>query len=70
MWSVRGPFVVCWWFVVDVKWEGLPQLSPQAALGFDLLFNCSEVDITHTPNLAKIFQIIFVWNRGCGKSVR
>jgi hypothetical protein len=39
----------------EVKCEGLPQLSPQAALGFDLLFNCSELDITHTPNLAKIF---------------
>jgi hypothetical protein len=46
---------VCWWFAVDVKCEGPPQLSPQAALGFDLLFNCSELDITHTPNLAKIF---------------
>jgi hypothetical protein len=58
VWSVRGPFVVRSWSVVAVKCEGLPQLSPQAALGFDLYFNCSELDITHTPNLAKIFLII------------
>jgi hypothetical protein len=55
MWSVRGPFVVRWRSVVDIKCEGPPQLSPQAALGFELLFNCSELDITHTPNFAKIF---------------
>ena len=56
LWSFRGGFVVrCG----QVKWEGLPQLSPQAALGFDLYLNCSEVDITHTPNLVKIFLIIF-----------
>jgi hypothetical protein len=24
---------------------------------FDLSFNCSEVDITHTPTLAKIFEL-------------
>ena len=51
-WFFRGALVMIW---VRVKGEGLPQLSPQAALGFDLLFNCSELDITHTPNLAKIF---------------
>ena len=44
---------------MDVKCEGPPQLSPQAALGFDLLFNCSELDITHTPNSAKIFLNYF-----------
>jgi hypothetical protein len=55
-----GPFVVR--FVVrcgHVKWEGLPQLSPWAALGFDLYLNCSELGITHTPNPVKIFPIIF-----------
>jgi hypothetical protein len=55
----------------QVKGEGLPQLSPQAALGFDLYFDCSEVDITHTPNLVKIFSFIFsaakVWHVGLGR---
>jgi hypothetical protein len=51
-WHFAGAFVV---ICGGVKCEGLPQLSPQAALGFDLLFNCRELDITHTPNLAKIF---------------
>ena len=56
MWSFRGEFVVrCG----QVKWEGLPQLSPQAALGFDLYSNCSEVGVTHAPNLMKISSIIF-----------
>jgi hypothetical protein len=56
LWSFRGEFVVgCG----QVKWEGLPQLSPQAALGFDLYFNCSEVGITHTPNPVKFFLVIF-----------
>jgi hypothetical protein len=53
--------VVRLWSVVDgLNEEGCRSFSPQAALGFDLLFNCSEVDITHTPNLAKIFVIIFL----------
>jgi len=47
------------WSLGTVKCEGLPQLSPQAALGFDLLFNCSELGITHTPSLEKFFLIIF-----------
>jgi hypothetical protein len=58
LWCFAGRFVVrCG----RVKCEGLPQLSPQAALGFDLLFNCSELDITHTPNLAKFFELFFRW---------
>ena len=58
-WCDRGPL----W---TVKYGGLPQLSPSAALDFDLLFNCSELDITHTPNLAKIFLIIFGQGIGAG----
>jgi hypothetical protein len=55
-----GPFVVGLWSVVDrLSGKGCRQLSPQAALGFDLYFNCNEVDITHAPNLVKIFLIIF-----------
>jgi hypothetical protein len=42
-----------------VKGEGLLQLSPQAALNFDLFFNCSELDVAHTPNLMTIFVTIF-----------
>ena len=44
--SFRGAYRGPWW---TVKYEGLPQLSPQAALVFDLLFNCSELGITRTP---------------------
>jgi len=56
LWCFAGHFAGAFVVVCGrVKREGLPQLSPQAALGFDLLFNCSELDITHTPNLAKIF---------------
>jgi hypothetical protein len=55
--------VVLSWWVCGPLWKinakRLPQLSPQAALGFDLYFNCNEVGITHTPNLVKIFSIIF-----------
>jgi hypothetical protein len=51
-WLLRGALVV---ICGTLNAEGLPQLSPQAALVFDLLFNCSELDITHTPNLAQIF---------------
>jgi len=39
----------------QVKCEGLPQLSPVAALCFDLFFNCSELGVTHTPSLEEIF---------------
>jgi hypothetical protein len=56
----RGPFVVGLWSVVDkLSGKGCRSFSPQAALGFDLYFNCNEVGITHTPNLVKIFSIIF-----------
>jgi hypothetical protein len=52
--------VVLSWCVLGLLWTAngkrLPQLSPQAALDFDLYFNCSEVGITHTPNLVKIFD--------------
>jgi hypothetical protein len=54
--------VACGRFMVrcgQIKLERLPQLSPQAAPSFDLYFNCSEVGITHAPNLVKIFSIIF-----------
>jgi hypothetical protein len=62
LWPFRGVMVVrCG----RVKCGGLPQLSPLAALDFDLLFNCSELDITHTPNLAKIFLIIFGQRHWC-----
>jgi hypothetical protein len=54
-----GPFVVRLWSAVDGNGEGLPQLSPQAALGIDLYLNCSELGITHTPNLMKIFRLFF-----------
>ena len=66
--SVMSCRFVCaseWWFVVlrgglvvrcgQVKCEGLPQLSPVAALCFDLFFNCSELGVTHTPSLEEIF---------------
>jgi hypothetical protein len=56
LWSFRGAIVVrCG----RLNEEDCRSFSPQAALGFDLLFNCSELEITHTPNSAKIFLIIF-----------
>ena len=51
-WCVCGEL---WTF----KFEGLPQLSLKAAPGLISSFNCSELDITHTPTLAKIFWLFF-----------
>ena len=43
----------------QVKWEELPQLSPQAALDFDLYFNCTGLIKTKLA----AFEIYYLsWN--------
>jgi hypothetical protein len=36
------------------KWERPPQLSPLAALCFDLFFNCTELEITRRTGWGEI----------------
>ena len=56
----RGPFVVSLWSVVDrLNGKDCRSFRHRQPLDFDLYFNCNEVGITHTPNLVKIFSIIF-----------
>jgi hypothetical protein len=54
--GVRGRGVL--WFLCGAlwtaHWERPSQLSPLAALRFDLFFNCTELEITHRTGWGEI----------------
>ena len=68
LWSFRGAIMVC---CGRLNVEGCRSYSPQAALGLNPLLNCSELEITHTPTLAKIFYFFleFAWWGHAGAGV-